>query len=265
MKFAKFLRTPCFTEHLQWLLLTVWGLQPATLLKMFIKDIKDVWLRQRWFLVNFAKILRTSFLLTERLRMTASCVYQWILRSFPEHLFYRAPFSTTRYSKKLFHRCFLSILYKNEKYPFEGVHLLKIPENCLWRICNEVARCQYVSLQKKRLLHILHHVSWLYFLRIYLQKRLWKCASTISSRKYKRQVVLLVIYSIMIPLSQLSSCWIWHLTFSWVQFLSYKLKFFFSCNNIDITRTVLFMLFLLICSFSQICFVEQINGPVSIW
>ena len=133
VKFAKFLRTPCFTEHLQWLLLTVWGLQPATLLKMFIKDIKDVWLRQRWFLVNFAKILRTSFLLTERLRITASCVYQWILRSFPEHFFYRAPFSTTRYSKKLFHRCFLSILYKNEKYPFEGVHLLKIPENCLWR------------------------------------------------------------------------------------------------------------------------------------
>ena len=98
-------------------------------------------------------------------------------------------------------------------------------------ICNEVARCQHVSLQKKGLLHILHHVSWLYFLIIYLQKRLWKCASTISSRKYNRQVALLVICSIMIPLSQLSSCWIWHLTFSWAQFLSNKLEFFVSYSS----------------------------------
>ena len=33
VKFAKFLRTRCFTEHLQWLLLTVLGLDPAILLK----------------------------------------------------------------------------------------------------------------------------------------------------------------------------------------------------------------------------------------
>ena len=33
IKFAKFLGTPYFTEHLQWLFLTVSGFQPATLLK----------------------------------------------------------------------------------------------------------------------------------------------------------------------------------------------------------------------------------------
>ena len=53
VKFAKFLRTTCFTEHLQWLLLTVSGFQSATLLKKR--------LRKRCLSVNFRKFLRTSF------------------------------------------------------------------------------------------------------------------------------------------------------------------------------------------------------------
>ena len=47
------LRTPLFTEHLQRLLLTVTGFQPATLLKKR--------LQQRRFSVNFAKFIGTSF------------------------------------------------------------------------------------------------------------------------------------------------------------------------------------------------------------
>ena len=79
-----FLRTPLFTEHLQWLLLTVSGFQPATLLKKR--------LQQKRFSVSFAKFLRTSFDRTPKhQRVTASCVYLWILRSFSDHLFYRAP------------------------------------------------------------------------------------------------------------------------------------------------------------------------------
>ena len=66
MKFAKFLRTPCFTEHLQWLPLTVPGFQPEALLKKR--------LQQRCFSVNFAKFFRIYFLLTEHLRMSAFCV-----------------------------------------------------------------------------------------------------------------------------------------------------------------------------------------------
>ena len=50
-------------------------------------------------------------------------------------------------------------------------------------------------------------------------------------------------------LSQLSSCWLWHLTFSWVQFLSNKLEFFVSCNNIKLQRTFFFLLGVLICFF----------------
>ena len=44
---------PYFTDHLPWLLLTVSGPQPATLLKKRFL--------QRYFSVNFAKFLRTSF------------------------------------------------------------------------------------------------------------------------------------------------------------------------------------------------------------
>ena len=90
------------------------------------------------------------------------------------------------------------------------------------------------------------NTSWLL-----LPKRLWKCASTISFRKYKRKVVFFVIYLFnSIHLSQLSSCWVWHLTFSWVQFLSNKLEFFVSCN-IKITRTSFFLLCVLICAFLE--------------
>ena len=53
VKFAKILRTPCFTDCLQQLLLLVEGFQPATLLKMR--------LQQRCFLCEFYKILSTSF------------------------------------------------------------------------------------------------------------------------------------------------------------------------------------------------------------
>ena len=81
MKFAKFLRTPCFTEyHLPWLLLKVSSFQPATLLKKR--------LRQRCFSVNFSKFLRTCLLLTKHLRLTASCVYLWILRTPPGNCYF---------------------------------------------------------------------------------------------------------------------------------------------------------------------------------
>ena len=53
MKFAEFLRTPSFTEHLQWLFVAVSGFQPIPLLKKRFP--------QRYFSVNFAKFLRTSF------------------------------------------------------------------------------------------------------------------------------------------------------------------------------------------------------------
>ena len=53
VKFAKCLRTLCFRDHLQRLLLTVSGFQPATLFKKR--------LRQRCISMNFVKFWRKSF------------------------------------------------------------------------------------------------------------------------------------------------------------------------------------------------------------
>ena len=53
VKFANFLRAPCLTEHLQWLLLKVSGLQSATLLKTI--------LRKRSFSVSFCNIFKNIF------------------------------------------------------------------------------------------------------------------------------------------------------------------------------------------------------------
>ena len=76
-----FLRTPFLTEHFQWLLLADSGFQPAALLKKG--------LQQRRFSVRFAKFLRTSFYRTP----PDDCFLclPVILRSFSDHLFYRAP------------------------------------------------------------------------------------------------------------------------------------------------------------------------------
>ena len=103
-----FLRTPWFTEHLQWLLLKVSGFQPAILFKKR--------LRQKCFPVNFAKFLRTSFFWQNTsgwLLLVFICEF-WVFQntSFIEHLRKTAisctswRISTTRYSKKLFHRSF---------------------------------------------------------------------------------------------------------------------------------------------------------------
>ena len=111
--------------------------------------------------------------------MTASCVYLWILGSFSEHLFYRAPLGNCLWHvqfaefhppdtvKTLFYRCFSTILYKNEKKPFEGVHLLKIPETILEEVNlqwnSEMPTCKFT---KKCLLQILLYVFCLHILRI---------------------------------------------------------------------------------------------------
>ena len=44
----------------------------------------------KMFICEFCKIFKNIFR-QKHLRMTASCVYLWILRSFSDHLFYRAP------------------------------------------------------------------------------------------------------------------------------------------------------------------------------
>ena len=43
------------------------------------------------FFCKFWKIFKNIFLFIEHLRIIASCIYLWILRSFSEHFFYKAP------------------------------------------------------------------------------------------------------------------------------------------------------------------------------
>ena len=72
---------PYFTDHLPWLLLTVLGLQPATLLKKILAKI---------FFCEFCKIFKNIFWQsTSRLLLLKfNCKNS---RSFSEHLYYRAP------------------------------------------------------------------------------------------------------------------------------------------------------------------------------
>ena len=119
--------------------------------------------------------------LTEKLLMTASCVYLLILRSFSEQLFMERLRETVRLliscksckisvsltNKKLFHRYFPINLYKNNKQPLKSVHSIKIPENYLRRSYFMV-KLQDDSLQvnAKSFSHILLHIFCHHFLRM---------------------------------------------------------------------------------------------------
>ena len=95
VKIAKFLRTLYFTDYLQQLPLTVSGFQPATFDRTPPDDC---------FLclsVNFERFFKTAFLQSTYGKLLISCTSCRI--------------STSRYSKKLFQKCFSSILYKDKK------------------------------------------------------------------------------------------------------------------------------------------------------
>ena len=183
MKFAKFLRTPCFTEyHLPWLLLKVSSFQPATLLKKR--------LRQRCFFVNFSRFLRTCLLLTKHLRLTASCVYLWILRTPPGNCYFinkvaefQPPGAAKIISQVLFNHFIQEREVAIRRRSFTGCDMPT------WKFRKK--NSPHVSLTSSFMYFafIFQNASWLLF-----PKRLQKCANTISFRKYRRKVVLLIIY-----------------------------------------------------------------------
>ena len=117
----------------------------------------------------------------------------------------------------------------------------------------------------KTLSHILLHVFCLHFLMMYPNyffqigfESVW--AQFLSGYIRGKYCYLQFTCSITIHLtSQVSSCWIWYLTFSRVRFLSNKLKFFVSCN-IKITRTSFFLLYVLICTFLYKNLVVLLHG-----
>ena len=177
--------TPSFTENLQWLLLTVSDLQSATSLKKR--------LRQRCFSANFEKFFRTSFLLREHLRMTASCVYLWILRSFSEHCLYTAPLGNFLFHvqvtefqppdtvKNCFTGAFQAFYARTRRSHLKAFIYLE----SLKTICEEVTlqrSCQMPTCRFTK-----NTFSFMYFVLIFSEciTRLWKCA---SKRKFFQKI-----------------------------------------------------------------------------
>ena len=132
-------------------------------------------------------------------------------------------------------------------------------------ICYEVARCPEAgaNLQVNEKNSFTHPSSCILpsfsqnTSELLLPKRLWKFESTISFWKCKWKVVLLVIYlfnydsskSIFFMLNYgITFSW----GFSWVQFLSNKLEFFVSCNNIKIARTSILLCVLHVLFFKKV-------------
>ena len=107
--------------------------------------------------------------------------------------------STSRYSEKLFHSAFQEFYtITRSSYLKAFIYLKSLKISCEEVIRNEVVTCQLASLWKE-LFHISTSPSCilLSFSKnasgSLLKKRLGKCASTISFRKYKQKLVLLVI------------------------------------------------------------------------
>ena len=125
------------------------------------------------------------------------------------------------------------IYLKSQETACEGVSLLwscEMPRGCCQLQVNE--KNSFTHPSSCILTSFSQNTS-----ELLLPKRLWKFESTISFWKCKWKVVLLVIYlfsydsskSIFFMLNYgITFSW----GFSWVQFLSNKLEFFVSCNNI---------------------------------
>ena len=127
VKFANMLRTSCCTDLLQWLLLTVSGFQPVSLLKERLSQIR--------FSVNFEKLLTAYFDKTPR--DDCSCIYLWVLKSFSQQLVYRAPMGNCLFHVQvakfqppdIVYNYFISAFRAfHTRRPFEDLNLLKIPE-----------------------------------------------------------------------------------------------------------------------------------------
>ena len=93
------------------------------------------------FICEFCKIFEED-LLTEQLRMTASCVYLLILRSFSDHLFYKAPlgnclfhfqvaeFQPSHAVKKFFKSAFQVFYSRKSSYSKAFIYLKSLKINC---------------------------------------------------------------------------------------------------------------------------------------
>ena len=207
------------------------------------------------FFCKFCNILKNIFSLTKHLRMTASCVYLWIMRRFSEHFFYRTPRGNCYFIYKLYDFNHLQPTSDTVKNYFTGafqafytrsrgyhskvfiylksLKTVSVEVNLLWS-CEMPTR---KLTQKNSITHPPSCISPSFSQntsQLLLPTRLWKFDGIISFWKCKRKIVLLVIY--LFIQANFFHVELWHLTFSWgfswVRSLSNKLEFFVSCNNI---------------------------------
>ena len=141
------------------------------------------------FICEFWVFQNTSFI--QHLRKTAISCTSWRI-------------SSTRYSKKLFHRSFQVFYIRTRSSHSKAFIYFKSLKN----VCEEVNlewSCEMPTfkLTKKTLSQIFLHAFCLHFLRI-LTTNVPKEALKVSQHNFFEEVI---------HLSQRSSCWIWHLTF----------------------------------------------------
>ena len=139
----------------------------------------------------------------EHLQMVAPGIYLWICRSFSEHLrtaYFIYKLQDFNQHIKLFHR-YLSRFCKRTRSNYSKVFIWLKP---LKVICEEVNlqwSCEMLACTFTKKIYFTHLPSCILpsfsknASRLLLPKSLWKGASTLSFRKYKQKVLLLVIYN----------------------------------------------------------------------
>ena len=98
--------------------------------KVFLPaDLLKRRLRQKHFFCDFCKTFKNIFWQSTTRWLLLVFIWEfWEVSQntcFIEQVISSYRISTTRYSEKLFHKCFSSILYKKNKQPFEDVKILK--------------------------------------------------------------------------------------------------------------------------------------------
>ena len=132
--------------------------------------------------------------------MTASCVYLWILRSFSDHLFYRAPMVNYLFHLQVaefqpshtVNKYFTCALYTRRRISYSKAFMyLKSLKIILKKLVYN--RLQDANQQVNKKKSFTHSPSYILpsqnFLRIHTNT-FWKFASTTSFRKYKWKVVI---------------------------------------------------------------------------
>ena len=130
--------------------------------------------------VNFEKFFRTPLLKSTSTKLLSSCT--------------SCKIATSGYSKKLFHSCFSSILFKNEKYSFEVYLYLKSLKLSVKKLIRHEVACYQPASLRKKLFHTFSHI----FLRTHHNCSFWRGYESVRAQflsgNISENVVLLVIY-----------------------------------------------------------------------